>query len=70
MVSYQERLLKTKCTGNGNAGDFDTAEFCRFVVMNSNCLAWSVYSECFKVLQGRAEIVKDAEFIFHTSSEA
>lgn len=38
--------------------------------MNSHCLAWSVYSECFKVLQGRAEIVKDAEFIFHTSSEA
>lgn len=37
--------------------------------MNSHCLAWSVYSECFKVLQGRAEIVKDAEFIFHTSSE-
>lgn len=32
--------------------------------MNSHCLAWSVYSECFKVLQGRAEIVKDAEFIF------
>lgn len=38
--------------------------------MNSHCLAWSVFSECFKVLQGRAEIVKDAEFIFHTSSEA
>lgn len=38
--------------------------------MNSHCLAWSVYSECFKVLQGRAEIIKDAEFIFHTSSEA
>lgn len=38
--------------------------------MNSHCLPWSVCSECFKVLQGRAEIVKDAEFIFHTSSGA
>lgn len=32
MVSYQERLLKTKCPGSENAGDFDTTEFCKFVV--------------------------------------
>lgn len=70
MVSYQEKKEKRSAQVMKVPAILTLLSSVGLRYMNSHCLAWSVCSECFKVLQGRAEIIKDAEFIFHTSSEA